>query len=583
MNPSSKPQALIGKYLVRETDRTNWGDGEHAPQQNFLSDLSGNAVDHFVNGVAYFKALEDEIEALRRSTANGRYLYLTAWWLGLAHLPPDTEIQPFGELGNAVLQQFPVLKDYARPVRVGAEYPPLTLPSGTLLSRHLEELHKSGVDVRILAWVSPFAARYDVPGLGGIRIVNAQTLLSVAEMRSRFGEQGAGKVMLNLTAHPLGAVHCKLVVAGDQTSTRAFTGGIDPVMDRTSPAWHDLAVRVTGPAAAAVHRFFQQMWAENLKLPVESFTVDRHPIESRLKTATPVPDPPKPPDGNGTGAHVQVLRTVPQMRFSSSGPEWLYDKNSVVRALITAGVGFRKAPISFAPDGLFEFKVALEKAIGQAEKYIFIADQAFSSQEIMGWINARMLAKPDLKVILLHGGDPTDPPSGDMPEAVNHHLVPRLPQLLLGSRSGLQNLEMYGWPGTTVHCKVTIIDDVFCIVGSANAMRRSLYTDTELSVAVLDATGTGLVRRLRRDLWAKYCGMHLPSELLLAGAVDHGYDELLDLDNALSVWSESWPGTLPANVKLLPGIRGFQLPMPVTRPYSQEEHDRKDADSRKTL
>ncbi|MES9603338.1 MULTISPECIES: phospholipase D family protein [Actinomadura] len=583
MNPSSKPQSLIGRYLARETDRPEWGDGQYAPQQNFLGDLSGNTVDHFINGVAYFKALEDEIEALRASTANGRYLYLTAWWLGLSRLPADTEVQAFGELAGTIVQQFPVLKDYTRPVRVGAEYPPLTLPSGALLSRRLEELHKSGADVRILAWVSPFAARYDVPEFGGIRIVNAQTLLSVAEMRSRFGEQGAGKVMVNLTAHPLGAVHCKLVVAGDHTSTRAFTGGIDPVMNRTAPAWHDLAVRVTGPAAAAIHRFFQQMWAENLKLPAENFVVDRHPIESRLKTATAVPDPPEPPRGNGTGAHVQVLRTVPQMRFSSSGPAWLYGKSSVVRALITAGVGFRKAPISFAPDGLFEFKVALQKAIGGAEKYIFIADQAFSSEEIMDWINARLLQKPDLKVILLHGGDPTNPPSGDMPEAVNKHLIPNVPQLLLGSRSGLQGLEVYGWPGTAVHCKVTIIDDVFCIVGSANAMRRSLYTDTELSVAVLDATETGLVRRLRRDLWAKYCGMTLPSEMLMAGAVQPGYDELLDLGNALSLWSESWGGALPSHVKLLPGLKSFQLPMPVTEPYSQEQHDREDADSRMTF
>ncbi|SNR29102.1 phospholipase D family protein [Actinomadura mexicana] len=583
MNPSSKTQALIGKYLVRETDRAKWGDGEYAPQQNFLGDLSGNTVDHFVNGVAYFKALEEEIEALRTSTAKGRYLYLTAWWLGLAKLPAETEVQAFGEFGSTIVQQFPVLKDLARPVRVGKAYPPLTLPSGALLSRRLEELHKCGVDVRILAWVSPFAARYDVPGLGGIRIVNAQTLLSVAEMRSRFGEQGAGKVMVNLTAHPLGAVHCKLVVAGDQKSTRAFTGGIDPVMSRMDPAWHDLAVRVTGPAATAVHRFFQQMWAENLKLPAENFLVDRHPIESRLKTAAAVPDPPEPPRGDGTGAHVQVLRTVPQMRFSSSGPAWLYDKSSVVRALITAGAGFRKEPISFAPDGIFEFKVALQKAIGQAEKYIFIADQAFSSEEIMGWINARLLAKPDLKVILLYGGDPDDPPSGDMPEAVNGHLIPHVPQLLLDSRSGLQGLEIYGWTGTAVHCKVTIIDDVFCIVGSANAMRRSLYTDTELSVAVLDATDTGVVRRLRRDLWAKYCGMTLPPEMLLVGATQPGYDEILDLDDALSLWSAAWGGALPADVKLLPAIKGFQLPMPVTVPYSQQEHDRQDADSRMTF
>ncbi|NDU77869.1 hypothetical protein GWI34_35455 [Actinomadura sp. DSM 109109] len=347
MNPSSNAQTLIGKYLARATDRTDWGDGEYAPQQNFLSDLSGNTVDHFINGVAYFKALEAEIDALSSSTAKGRYLYLTAWWLGLANLPSDTEIRAFGEFGTTIVEQIPALKGLAGPVKVGKDFPPLTLPSGKLLSRRLEDLHQSGADVRILAWVSPFASRYALPQLASIRLVNAHTLLSVAEMRSRFGTAGAGKVMVNLTAHPLGAVHCKLVVAGDATSTRAYTGGIDPVMDRTSLAWHDLAVRVTGPAAAAIHRFFQQMWAENLKRPVESFVVDRVAIESWLPTATRVPDPPEPPRGDGNGAHVQVLRTVPRMRFSRTGPTWLHQGNAAVRSLITAGVGFRKDPISF--------------------------------------------------------------------------------------------------------------------------------------------------------------------------------------------------------------------------------------------
>ncbi|NDU72424.1 hypothetical protein GWI34_07265 [Actinomadura sp. DSM 109109] len=224
--------------------------------------------------------------------------------------------------------------------------------------------------------------------------------------------------------------------------------------------------------------------------------------------------------------------------------------------------------------------MALEKAISRAEKYIFIADQAFSSQEIMGWINARMLAKPDLKVILLYGGDPTDTPTGDMPEAVNNHLVPHVPQVLVGGPSGLQGLEVYGWGDTTVHCKVTIIDDVFCIVGSANSMRRSLYTDVELSVAVLDAADTGVVRNLRRDLWAKYCGLTLPSEMLLVGAKAPGYDELLDLDKALSLWSPLWGGTLPSHVKLLDRIKGFRLPMTGGLPFSQEVHDLRDADSR---
>jgi phosphatidylserine/phosphatidylglycerophosphate/cardiolipin synthase-like enzyme len=579
MEHAAKDQGPVRKYLASELDAPKWGNGEYAPQQVFLSDLSGNTVDYFINGTAYFSALDAEIQTLLNSNARGRYFFMSAWWLGLSNMPADTQVSPLGDLTATILKPFQVT--LAQPWQVGTNFPALTLPSGVLLSRRLEDLQKSGADVRILAWVSPFAARYRIQQLAGIGLLNVQTLLSVAEMRSRFGPNGQGNVMVNLAAHPAGASHCKIVVAGDQTSTRAFTGGIDPVQSRMHPAWHDLAVRVTGPAATAIYRFFQQLWSENLQRPAETFRVGGAGILSRLDSASKISDPPPPPQGTGNGDYVQVLRTVPQMNFSVTGPDWLYPENSAVRALITAGAGFRKDPIKFAADGRFEFKVALRKAISQAEKYIFIADQAFTSEEIMDWINARILQKPDLKVILLHGSDPADPPSGDLAQAVNAHLIPHVKPYLLGSPSGLQGIQFYGWGGTTVHCKVTIIDDIFCIVGSANAMRRSLYTDVELSVAILDVTGSGTVRRLRRDLWAKYCGMTLPWEMLLIGSKDPGYDELLDLDNALSLWAPMWAGTLPPGVKVLPAIKGFGLPMAVTTPYSGKDHDQQDADSRK--
>ncbi|MFB4310594.1 phospholipase D family protein [Actinomadura sp. GTD37] len=580
MDNTSGTRKLIGTYLASEMDREEWANGDHPPEQIFPSDLSGNTVDYFINGTAYFTALDDEIKTLCASKERGRFLYLSAWWLGLSPVSAATEIRALGEMGAAVARQFPVLKDVTLPVKVGTDLPPMILPSGEPLSTRLKELHDSGADVRILAWVSPFAARYAVPELEGIRVVNAQTLLSVAEMRKHFGDQGAGNVLLNLAAHPMGAAHCKLVVAGDRKSTRAFTGGIDPVENRKAKYWHDLAVRVTGPGATAIHRFFQQLWAENLGLPVETFQIGGQQIPSRLTSAGKIPDLAAKPAGTGTGAHVQVLRTVPCMRFTTAGPAWIFEKSAVVRALIAAGIGFQKQPISFAKDGLFEFKVALEKAIRKAEKYIFIADQGFTSQEIMGWINARLRQRPQLKVILLHGSDPADPPTGDLAHAVNEHLIPGVPPLLLDSSSGLQGLEFRGWTNTTVHCKVTIIDDVFCIVGSANSMRRSLYTDIELSVAILDAAGTDTVRRLRRDLWAKYCGMALPEEMPLIAFEQKGYDELLDIDNALSLWCRAWGGALPPGVALLPAIKGFQLPMPVTAPYSPESHDRQDPDSR---
>jgi hypothetical protein len=92
---------------------------------------------------------------------------------------------------------------------------------------------------------------------------------------------------------------------------------------------------------------------------------------------------------------------------------------------------------------------------------------------------------------------------------------------------------------------------------------------------------TGVVRNLRRDLWAKYCGLLLPVEMPLFDSNPPGYDDLLDIDKALRMWSLLWGvGGLPSGAKLRSEIKGFKLPMMVTTPYSKTQHDREDPDSR---
>jgi len=52
-----------------------------------------------------------------------------------------------------------------------------------------------------------------------------------------------------------------------------------------------------------------------------------------------------------------------------------------------------------------------------------------------------------------------------------------------------------------VHAKVTIIDDLWSTVGSANLNNRGMRDDTEMNVATLDAE---LARGLRMLLWAEH-------------------------------------------------------------------------------
>jgi phosphatidylserine/phosphatidylglycerophosphate/cardiolipin synthase-like enzyme len=579
------PNDQQSKYLARVAP-FDAPPGEAAPEQAAPGSLTGNTVDYFINGIDYFGALDDEISALIASNAPGRYFFMSAWWLALT----DETVAAVSVIPatGVTAKLFEVINPQLAAqwqANFGPDFTPLVLPkTGLPLILRLQQLYAAGVDVRVLGWVSPFAC-YNLsayaPDLGGFGLLNLHTLRGVRALRLLMGAS-APKVVVNLLSHPLGASHCKLVLCGDQNHIRAYTGGIDPVESRKAPSWHDLAVRVSGPGAAGIYKFFMQLWAEQQNQPNITFTVGGTDIPARPDGWTAIPNPPAVAQGDGKGTCVQVLRTLPQMNFTVTGPEWL-PVNPVARTLLAQFSAAMKPAISFAPHGCFEFKVALRKAIFAAERYIFIADQAFSSEEIMDWICQRLVAVPTLKVILLHGRDPADPPSGDMTEMVNHHLIPGVPPDLLGSASGIRNLGFFTWANHAVHCKVTIIDDVFAIVGSANSMRRSLYTDVELSVAILDSADTGVVRKLRRDLWAHYCAITIAQPLEQCTLIDPnplGYSELHDLNGALGIWDPHW-GTIPLQHAVRdPSITAAALPLPVTIAFSADAHNMTDSDSR---
>src|SRR5262249_50733235 len=159
-----------------------------------------------------------------------------------------------------------------------------------------------------------------------------------------------------------------------------------PVADRLEPppdksdeardGWHDVAVRVQGPAAAVMCDFFRLLWEEQRKRPVETFNVGGDQVASHSKSTTKLSPREAVPIKDGAQP-VQVLRTVPCMSFSKAGPTQL-DSNVVFRWAMTTAADFKRPPLTFAPNGIFEFKAALQNAIAGAESYVFIADQGFS-------------------------------------------------------------------------------------------------------------------------------------------------------------------------------------------------------------
>jgi len=544
------------QYLSQADDYPNWAPGERVPYQAY-----GNQVEAFIDGTTYFSAIDAEITSLLGDPGANPYFYITAWSLGLAAVNKKIEVCVGDRTATALAELVPGLTPQWE---CKLDVSGIVLPqSNELLLLRLVALAEKGVDVRVLAWTSPFAPKYKevADKTDGIVQDNLHTIISVDTLRGMVGKNLADRVMLNTVAHPLASAHLKLVVCGNDSRMCAYTGGLDPQQNRLKApdgqpegGWHDVAVRVQGPSAGGMYDFFAELWNEQRTRLVESFYLGGREIPSHSATA-PVLQKREAVAVKNVPLHtVQVLRTVPQMCFSLGGPEQ-FISNPIDRFVMSKAVGFQRLPLTFAPNGIFEYKVALRKAISRAQDYVFIADQCFWSFEVMDWLNDRVKQAPNLKVILLYGPDPKDPPTGIMRKAIDDHLYPGLT---------VDQLSIWRWKSTAVHCKVVIVDDMWCTVGSANCARRSLYSDIELSVGIADPA---FVRPFRAALWAHYCGLPPQSPALL------------DLRAALGIWKKKW-GAAPGGVQLRTTIVGLEDP---TAQFNQLVQDLLDVDSRMTF
>jgi phosphatidylserine/phosphatidylglycerophosphate/cardiolipin synthase-like enzyme len=570
--------------------------GEIAPKPDTKAWMSNHRATALIDGQAYFRAIDQEITNLLASPTVGRFFYMSAWWLGLLDVGYPIRVDNALPVNN--------LWEFSDPYPLQA----LILPGSSqpLLTR-LGDMARANppINVRVMAWVSPFNMYERVAKATGKANANMHTLLSIDALR---GLIGADHVLVNTLAHSLGAAHYKMAVCGDQTSMRAFTSGIDPERGRLEPpgaggGWHDVGVKIEGSATSLMYQFYKDMWDEQLKRPVETFKLNGRTIVSHDPAWGQLiarDAPGLPP--NTSQQHVQVLRTIPQMNFNQSGPR---RRGALIRPFASAAeqialgtimnqIGFQRPPFSFARDGVFEFKVALKKAIFAAQRYIFIADQALIGLEIMDWINRRMLQNPNVRVILFYGFDPADPPNTFLDEAIHKHLAANLP---VDANGDPDEVAAWQWERNVVHSKVTIIDDIWCAIGSANCMRRSLYTDIELAVGILEVPtpaarlpadwaeeqfpaahgklAPSFVQAFRRDLWAHYCGIPLDPGKRKPHENDR-YTQLLKIDRALNLW-KAWGG------QRIPGIdlrREMSSILSIAQKFNQTLYDLNDTDSR---
>ena len=470
--------------------------------------FSGCEVIPLVDGADYFQGLRAEIGRLGTGNTAGQFIYIAGWWCG---------------------------KEFSLDAANGA----------AKLADLLIQKSRAGVDVRVLGWViAPEVMQHpqvqSSPLVSGILGLNGDTMSFIKRLQVE--PTLANKACLNILAHPAGACHLKMAVVGTSTQAIGFTGGLDLQQGRHSPNWRDVQTRVTGPAAQNFFDAFRNMWNEvrgrsAVTLTAPSSQVPGSPPVTVTSHTSSMPDlPARTVTSTSTRRmHVQPARTLPRFNFATTGSLASMPRNT---------------PLSYAPMGSFEAKAVWEKALKAAEVYIYMEDQLFSAREVFDWVNSSLKARPDLRVVLLTGlGDPSLSPTAIELKlfafAVNNHLIAGL------SAADRDRIGLFSHRTKTVHSKTSIVDDHWAIIGSTNAMRRSLYTDFEHSVAYMDEEGTG-VMRYREQLWGTYFQASIP-----------------DIDAALAAWF-AIPFRNPAGTPHRTNIERLRLPLTAT-PLTADE------------
>jgi phosphatidylserine/phosphatidylglycerophosphate/cardiolipin synthase-like enzyme len=318
--------------------------------------------------------------------------------------------------------------------------------SGPMLRDLLAELAVEN-DVRVLLWSGPPVPWAEV-GRAGIRQIRDQLTIGTRV-----------RCLLDSHERPLHTHHEKILIVDDEV---AFVGGLDYTHikgDRfDSPAhplrddmgWHDLAVKIRGPAVADVAAHFNLRWravsGESLA-PGETAAV-------------------------GTES-AQVLATIPEKTYPS------------------------------VPRGVFRILESYRRALSSAEHLIYVENQFLWSPEIVQILRSKLLTPPadDFRMVMIlpaKATTGTDDTLGQLASLVQADRDHRLIASTIYSRAGSTSSPVY------VHAKVAMVDDRWLTVGSANLNDHSLFNDTEVNVAIYDPR---LARETRERLWSEHLEM----------------------------------------------------------------------------
>lgn len=459
--------------------------------------------------------------------------------------------------------------------------PNMTKTTATKIGDILAERKFHGVNVHIVLNGSLYLNFFGTPF--------DQSLRALIDLREKRIPSGATTppldpcVLFDFSGAGLtGSHHQKVVVVHDAAANDsvAFIGGIDfwPDRDDTTDhpgtvleqggqpwGWHDAAMRVRGQPVADAWANFESRYDETRLLPVKNawrwnpggvLPFKLQPYNPSLPATLPA----KPAVFTATTPNpdiaVQVLRSRFPVKLPRESPPLLW---------------------AFPPTGgIRQTYATLHKAIGAAQRYIYIEDQFIADTFDGDDAGARTVsllpdlvaaAKRDVKIIMLTSGKPDTPlPRPLPPGQLQDEVIAKL--ATVGKQA---NLSIWKLTDLMLHSKVMLIDDVFAAVGSANLHSRSMWgIDQELHVAVVDAkvdaanAPAGIVRDWRVRLWTEHLEV-IASTVGVQAALEN-------LDTALGMWRQSWlvggspgmwfqsdnpPGFAPAKIR-----RGFVGPPP---------------------
>ncbi len=385
-----------------------------------------NAVEFLIDGEAYMSHLADRVAAM--SAAD--FLHMTGWRVtGSQALVPN--------ITAPIIDQIRFLCQQGSTVRAMLWYPP----------------HVSWASSLKTAWPLLADALNAIPGSGGSSSGGSGHAQENIDFVTEVNAAGGTAVLDTRLPHIFSSHHQKTVIISAENRVWAYVGGIDICKDRwdtpahnNSPdrtkelfdSWHDVQCAIQGAAVAQVWDNFTQRWND----PTPPTNILNPGIPA---TVAPITDP-RPVAVSAGNQYVQILRT-------------LACKNTY----------------SFMPNGEQTVRRAYEKAIDNAQHYIYIEDQYFwTCSVIQNLLNA---VARGVKVILVmahkYDAPVVDRYSNFMRQAALNALISansanvfyyHLQQPNLGS-------DIY------VHSKIMIIDDCYAAIGSANINNRSHTND----------------------------------------------------------------------------------------------------------